>query len=306
MPRIELGYHPPSGVRGLEVIRPRDYLYDLQRALDVAAQSFPSLWVSDHLAYGDEFRVECWTHLAWIAARYPGPKLGTVVLCNSFRHPALLAKMAASLQFMSQGRLILGYGAGWYEPEHRAFGFDFPPARVRIEMLEEAVQIIRALWRGGPTTFSGKHYRVEGAYCTPQVEPPPVLMIGAGGERYALRVVARYADWWNDVHRPVEELRHKLAVLRQHCAAEGRDFASLRKTLSLRVFLDRSHQRAQELARERLKEGQAAIVGDPAAVREQLAELAALGFDYLILSFPRFQELDDLKLFVDAVQPAFS
>jgi alkanesulfonate monooxygenase SsuD/methylene tetrahydromethanopterin reductase-like flavin-dependent oxidoreductase (luciferase family) len=95
-------------------------------------------------------------------------------------------------------------------------------------------------------------------------------------------------------------------VLAQHCAAEGRDFASLRKTLSLRVFLDRSHQRAQELARERLKEGQAAIVGDPAAVREQLAELAALGFDYLILSFPRFQELDDLKLFVDAVQPAFS
>ena len=136
-PKMEFGYHPPSGYRGLEIIRPREYISDLHRALDVASQSFDSLWVSDHFAYNDEFRMECWTHLTWIAARYPGPKLGTVVMSNSFRHPSLMAKMAASVQWMSSGRLILGYGAGWYEKEYKAYGFDYPSPRVRIEMLDE-------------------------------------------------------------------------------------------------------------------------------------------------------------------------
>ena len=112
---------------------------DLQRPLDLAATSFDSLWVSDHLNYADEFRLECWTLLTWIAARYPGPKLGTIVMCNSFRSPALMAKMAASLQWVSSGRLILGYGAGWYEKEYQTYGFDYPPPRKRVDMLEDAV-----------------------------------------------------------------------------------------------------------------------------------------------------------------------
>ena len=106
----------------------------MHRALDIASQSFGSLWISDHFSYTNEFRMECWTHLAWVAARYPGPMLGTIVMSNSFRQPSLMAKMAASLQWMSSGRLILGYGAGWYESEYRTYGFDYPSPRVRIEM----------------------------------------------------------------------------------------------------------------------------------------------------------------------------
>ena len=133
-PRMEFGYNPPCGDRGYELIRPREYLSDLHSALDVASQSFSSLWSSAHLNYSSEFRVECWTLLTWMAARYPGPMLGTVVMWNSFRNPSLLAKMSASLQHMSSGRLILGYGAGWYEEEYRSYGFDYPSAGIRIDM----------------------------------------------------------------------------------------------------------------------------------------------------------------------------
>ncbi len=306
MPRMEFGYHSPSGDRGFEVIRPREYMADLQGALDIASQSFGSLWVSDHFAYNDEFRIECWTHLTWIAARYPGPKLGTIVMSNSFRQPSLMAKMAASIQWMSSGRLILGYGAGWYEKEYRSYGFDYPSPRVRIEMLEEGVQIMKAMWRDTPASFSGKHYRIENAYCEPRPNPPPVLMIGGAGEQLTLRVVARHADWWNDLVRPADQLQHKLDALRQHCKNEGRDFDSIRKTLNVRMYLDRSHSKALEMAGDRLKSAQPPIAGDPSAVREQLARLADMGFDLAVLTFPRFQDLDDLKLFVDEVMPAFS
>ena len=305
-PRMEFGYHPPSGERKLEVIRPREFVSDLHHALDIATQAFGSIWVSDHFNYGDEFRVECWTQLAWIAARYPGVKLGTVVMSNSFRSPALMAKMGASLQTLTEGRFILGYGAGWHEGEHNAFGFGYASPRVRIEMLEEGVQVIKALWTESPANFSGKHYQVVDAYCEPRPEPVPPIMIGGAGERRTLRVVARYADWWNDVSRPVDQLRHKLEVLREHCRAEGRDYDSIRKTLVARMFIDRSHAKAVERAGDWLQSDQPPIAGDPSSVRERLMELAELGFDLCILPFPRFQEMDDVKLFVDEVMPAFA
>ena len=303
---MEFGYHPPSGERGFEVIRPRDYMSDLHRALDVASQSFGSLWVSDHFAYNDEFRMECWTHLTWIAARYPGPKLGTIVMSNSFRHPSLMAKMAASIQWMSSGRLILGYGAGWYENEYRAYGFDYPPLRVRTEMLEEGIRIVKAMWSDAPANFSGKYYRVENAFCEPRPDPPPVLLIGGAGKKYTLPVVARHADWWNDLMRPPGDQRRKLDSLRHHCEAEGRDYDTIRKTISIRLYLDRSHKKALEMAGDRIQAPQPPVAGDPSAVREQLAKLAEMGFDFAIMTFPRFQELDDMKLFVDEVMPEFA
>ena len=304
-PRMEFGYNPPTGVRGLEVIRPREYMSDLHRALDIASQSFTSLWISDHLNYADEFRIECWTLLTWIAARYPGPKLGTIVMSNSFRSPSLMAKMSASLQQVSSGRFILGYGAGWHEGEYRAFGFDYPRPGVRIDMLEEGVQVIKALWTQAPASFKGKYYRVDGAHCEPLPDPRPPIMIGGAGEKRTLRVVARHADWWNDLSRPLDEARHKLDVLKRHCEAEGRDYEGIRKTFTARFFIDRSHSRAKEMAAEWLSAEQPPIVGDPSAVREQLAAKADLGFDLCISVFPRFQELDDMRLFANEVMPAF-
>ena len=305
-PRMEFGYNPPTGERNLEVIRPREFLSDLHRALDVASQSFRSIWVSDHMAYGDEFRIECWTLLTWIAARYPGVKLSTIVMSNSFRSPSLMAKMGASLQRISSGRFILGYGAGWHEGEYGAYGFEYPPLKARVEMLEEGVQVIKALWTQAPASFSGKHYRISNAYCEPMPDPVPPIMLGGGGEKYTLRAVARHADWWNDLARPLDQTRRKVDVLRRHCEAEGRDFDSIRKTFTARIFIDRSHSAAKKAAGEWLKHAQPPIVGDPSAVRDQLSQYAELGFDLCIAVFPRFQDLDDMKLFNDEVVPAFA
>ena len=113
----------------MEVIRPRSFVADLQRVLDVATRGFSSVWISDHLMFEAKFRMECWTELTWIAARYATPRIGTLVMASNFRHPPLLAKMATSLQVFSRGRLILGYGAGWNEREYRAYGYDFESPR---------------------------------------------------------------------------------------------------------------------------------------------------------------------------------
>ena len=303
-PLMDFGYNPPCGERGYEVITPRNYLYDLHRALDVASQSFSSIWSSDHLNYGSEFRVECWTMLTWMAARYPGPMLGTVVMCNSFRSPSLLAKMSASLQEMSTGRLILGYGAGWYEKEYRSYGFDYPSAGVRVDMFEEGVQVIKKMWVDSPASFKGKYYCIDNVYCEPRPYPRPILMLGGGGEKKTLKVVAQYADWWNDVMRPISDLSRKLTILQQHCEAVGRDYNSIRKTLAPRFFIDKDHKKAIRMAEGKNTSGQV-IAGDPKAVCDQLYEIAEMGFDMVITTFPKFQELDDMKLFVDEVIPQF-
>src|SRR5207244_9756252 len=123
----------------------------------------------------------------------------------------LMAKMAASLQTLSGGRFVLGYGAGWHAQEHEAYGFPFPGPAVRLAMLDEGVQVIRALWTQTPANFAGQYYHVTGLYCEPRPAPPPPLMIGGSGERHTLRLVARHADWWNDVARPPAVVRGKLA-----------------------------------------------------------------------------------------------
>ncbi len=301
---MEFGYNPPCGDRGYELIRPKEYMSDLHSALDVASQSFGSLWSSDHLNYSSEFRVECWTLLTWMAARYPGPMLGTVVMCNSFRNPSLLAKMSASLQHMASGRLILGYGAGWYEEEYRSYGFDYPSAGIRIDMFKEGVEIIRRMWTDSPANFEGAHYRVENVFCEPRPDPQPILMLGGGGEKRTLKIVAEQADWWNDVMRPTKDLKRKLKVLENHCIEVGRNYDEIRKTLAPRIFIDSSNKKAKEMAGGRESSGQV-IAGDPSAVREQLDELVEMGFDFVVATFPRFQELDDMKLFVNEVMPYF-
>ena len=142
---IEFGYNPPSGDRGRETIRPREYQSDLKAALDVATAGFKSIWVADHLNYSTEWRLECWTLLTWIAARYPEVGLSTLVMSNTFRHPSVMAKMGAALQELSGGRFALGYGAGWHEGEHDAFGLELYRPGERIDRMEEAVLVIKAL-----------------------------------------------------------------------------------------------------------------------------------------------------------------
>ena len=162
----------------------------------------------------DGMAAECWTLLTWIAARYPEVGLSTLVMSNTFRHPSVVAKMGATLQELSGGRFALGYGAGWHEGEHSAFGLELFSPGERIDRMEEAIKVIKTLWSESPASFSGRYYSVNNAHAEPRPDPAPPIMIGGAGERKTLRVVAKHADWWNDVARPVAELQHKLNVLK--------------------------------------------------------------------------------------------
>src|SRR5687768_4264826 len=193
MARVEFGLCLPGELRHEQR---GTFLVDLNRALDLAAGPFDSAWMVDHLQFGGVGVLEGFTALAYVAALQPRLKVGHAVLCQSFRNPALLAKMAATLQFMSDGRFTLGLGAGWHAEEYRAYGYDFPSARVRVEQLDEALQIIKAMWTEGKITFEGKHCRVFEARCEPRPDPMPTIMVGAFKPRM-LRLTAQHADWWN-------------------------------------------------------------------------------------------------------------
>jgi alkanesulfonate monooxygenase SsuD/methylene tetrahydromethanopterin reductase-like flavin-dependent oxidoreductase (luciferase family) len=305
-PRMEFGYNPPTGDRLIETVDPETFRDDLDRVLSLAAPAFDSIWVSDHFMTNDRFRLECWTELTWIAARYPEPLLGTIVLANSYRHPPLLAKMAASIQYLSGGRFILGYGAGWVGEEYRAYGYDFPPARVRIEQMVEGIEVIRALWSGGPVSYQGTHYRLEDAIANPRPDPAPPVMIGGDGERYLLRAVAEHADWWNCLHRPLPVLRRKLDVLGEHCAAVGRDPSTIKRTITFSVYLDDRAEVARRAAGAKLEGDAPAFAGDPSAMIDHLEELRELGFEHVQLSFPGFLDTRDIELFLERVRPAFA
>jgi F420-dependent oxidoreductase-like protein len=219
------------------------------RAIDDA--SFDSLWSNDHflpLALGPDGLIddldgpclEGWMVLAGFATATHRVRLGCLVSGAGYRNPGLVVKMATALDHASGGRLTLGLGAGWFEREHRAFGFEFPPVRERLDRLEEAAAICRGLLDGGRVTFEGRWFQVRDAVNN----PPPLqhrlpLLIGGGGERRTLRIVARFADAWNaDTGDPVVFAR-KSAILDEHCRVVGRDPASIRRSASPSIPLIR-------------------------------------------------------------------
>src|SRR5262245_40592387 len=175
----------------LDKSRGKEFTTQIIGYLEKLGGKFDSAWVCDHFLpwawwIGDPKttdNLECMTSLSYLAGRFPELDFGSLVLANSYRNPALLAQMGATLQTFSGGRFILGIGAGWKEDEYRAFGFDFPPAVVRIKQLEEGVQIIRRMWTKDDPSFKGEYYQIEHAYCRPRPEPPPPIMIGGGGEQ---------------------------------------------------------------------------------------------------------------------------
>ncbi len=297
---IEFGYVAPSGSARA---RGQAFSPALRHALDIARQSFTSLWFADHFMFGDADIHEAWVLLSYASALAPELQVGHLVSCNSFRPPSLVAKMGASLQSLSGGRFVLGYGAGWKEDEFLAYGYEFPSAATRIAMMEEGLQVIKALWRDPQATFHGKHYHVDHAYCEPRPSPLPPILIGGDGEQLTLRAVARHADWWNCYSITPEVARRKLEVLRRHCAAEGRDFASIRKTWSGPVIIDRNHQAALTRAGDKLQQPKPPIAGDPAAVAARIQEFIDLGFDLFQVAFDQFPDTADMELFVAEVIP---
>jgi len=240
---VEFGVFVPQGWK-MELASIEGAEAQWQAAVDVAVRAeelgFDHIWVYDHVhnvpVPAQEAMFECWTTLAALSQRTSRIGLGQMVGCTSYRNPALLAKITSTLDVVSGGRLEWGIGAGWYEQEYRAYGYKFPGARVRIEMLEDCVEIVTRLWREGEVTYDGTHLSVAGAQCDPKPLRSPHVWIGGGGEKRTLRVVAKHATHSNFGGAP-DEWARKSAILDEHCAAVGRDPATITRTMSGEVFL---------------------------------------------------------------------
>jgi F420-dependent oxidoreductase-like protein len=206
---------------------------------------FEHAWVFDHLiAVGEDPTGPClegWTLLSALAAETKRLRVGVMVTSNTFRHPALLAKMAATVDQISHGRLDFGIGAGWNECEHASTGIPLYPPGERIERLAEACELIERLWTEDAVDFAGHYYQLDRALCEPKPvqQPRPPMVIGGGGERLTLRVVAKYADMWNIIPTSVAEFARKSAILDAHCAAVGRDPQTIER--SVQVVADLAH-----------------------------------------------------------------
>jgi alkanesulfonate monooxygenase SsuD/methylene tetrahydromethanopterin reductase-like flavin-dependent oxidoreductase (luciferase family) len=281
------------------------YLDDLKRVLDLTAGSFESVWIVDHLQFGDTAMLEGFTTLAYVAALYPHLNVGHAVLCQSFRNPALLAKMAATLHFLSGGRYTLGLGAGWHEEEYRAYGYDFPSAAVRVEQLDETLQIIKTLWTSERVTFEGRHYQVHDARCVPRPDPMPPIMVGAFGPRM-LRLTARHADEWNVSSTGPERYRRLAEEFARACAAVGRDPATVRRSWIGGCACAPTQAEAEAIAAGRISRGDEedfGVVGTPGQVVEQLRPFAELGVSRFMLDCVDFPRLTTLELLIDEVLP---
>ena len=313
MGRIGFGWRIPefpiNGTRGPE------FVAEILRSLERVEGSFDSAWLSDHMIpwadwqSPDTDNLEGWTTINYLLGMFKGLSFGHIVLCNSYRNPALLAKMAATLSLLAPGRFILGIGAGWKKDEYLSYGCEFPEASDRIEALEEGVQIVRKMWTEKVVYFRGKHFSIDGAYCNPKPNPLPPLMIGGGGEKHTLRVVASYADWWNCPNLTVEEYRRKLDVLKRHCEKVGRSCEAIKKTWLGCIAIAKTQDEALRIATNnpfvaketRLDAMRATIIGSPEQVSKRLAEFVDLGVEYFIFRFLDFPSMTGIKLFTEKV-----
>ncbi|MGZ4565036.1 MAG: LLM class F420-dependent oxidoreductase [Mycobacterium sp.] len=185
--------------------------------------------------------LEGYTSLGFLAGQTTKIDLSLLVTGVTYRYPGLLAKAVTTLDVLSQGRSMLGLGAAWYDREHAALGFPYPPVSQRFEMLEETLQTCRQMWSDNDGPYHGKHYQLAETICEPQPIRRPPILIGGDGEKKTLRLVAQYADIWNSTVTDADELKHKIEVLNRHCDTAGRDPREIRKTVGLFVnpFEDR-------------------------------------------------------------------
>lgn len=283
---------------------------------------FTSLWASDHLFLApdsvDTNCLEAWTLLAALAQGTTTLRLGTLVTSQSYRNPALLAKIAAGVDHISGGRLEFGIGAGWKEVEYRAYGYPFPGPGVRIEQLVDALEIVRRMWTEERATYEGRHYHVRDALCAPKPvqRPHPRIWIG-GNKPRMMRVAARYADAVNlqDFFAGPAAYDTAMGALRRGCREAERDPATV--LLSHCTFTVIGETEAEvaaiveDLARQRgttreqwLAQRGGATVGTPDQVVERLRQYAGVGISYAILLFPYRREREMLRLVAESVIPA--
>ena len=264
--------------------------------------------------------LECWTTLAALAAETRRLRLVPLVLANLYRHPAVLAKMASTLDVISGGRLELGIGAGGGESDHGAYGIPFPSTSTRVAMLEEALAVIKALWSGPGASFQGTHYRVHEARCDPYPvqKPHPPILIGGHGKTHLLRAVATHADIYNmRMDMSVGDHQDVCRLLEGLCRRVGRDPSEIEVSHNARVFIAEDRSSLETLLSEQAgNEGMSvdrfraplgnAIVGTPPECVDQLQRYVGIGATYFFLLFPHPIDLGQLQLFAQEVMPAFS
>jgi F420-dependent oxidoreductase-like protein len=296
-------------------------------ARHIEERGFESLWVYDHFHTvpepTQEVTYEAWTLMASLAAVTGTVRLGQMCTCNTYRPPSYLAKVAASIDVISGGRLEMGIGAGWYEHEHDGYGYSFLDPGPRIRMLEEGVEIMKAMWTDDVVDYEGRHYRLQGAIGQPKpLQSPHIpLWVAGGGEQLTLRVAARHAQYTNFGVKP-EWFAHKSEVLAGHCRDVGRDFEEITRSANFNIVCADTEAGATEkigevrarigryVSQEKAEEAIRLYrhnSGSPEQVISSLKEWEALGLAYAIVYFPdAAYDLSSIDLFAREVIPAFT
>ncbi|HEY3607861.1 MAG TPA: LLM class F420-dependent oxidoreductase [Pseudonocardiaceae bacterium] len=326
---MRLGLMVPQGWRlDLVGIEPADQWRAMRDVALVADQGpFESIWVFDHFhtvpVPTEEATHEAWSLMAALGAVTERVRLGQMCTCMGYRNPAYLAKVAATIDVVSGGRVEMGIGAGWYEHEWRAYGYGFPSAGERLAQLDEGVQIMRQLWTTGTATLAGKQYQVDGAIGRPLPlqEGGIPLWIAGGGERKTLRIAAQYGQYTNFAGSPAE-FQHKSDILAAHCKDVGTDFGAITRSGNYSVVIGttekevrdriawlRSHF-ARVLSPEQAEQSAAAyanspLAGTPDQIIERLREMGDLGMGYAIVYFAEAAyDHSGIELFAKEVAPA--
>jgi F420-dependent oxidoreductase-like protein len=332
---MKFGFFVPQGWRfDLVGIDPADQWTTMKDlALHADAGSWESIWVYDHFHTtpepSDQATHEAWSLMAGLGAVTSRVRLGQMCSCMSYRNPAYLAKVAATADHISGGRIEMGIGAGWYEHEWRAYGYGFPAARDRLGMLREGVQIFQQAWTKGVSSLDGKYYQVDGAICQPlplqQARSGIPLWIAGGGEKVTLKIAAQYADYTNFLGDP-ETFTAKSDILRGHCETLGRDFAEITRSSNYNVLLGENEAEVAEKVKAweaRLVphlgaakaaevvngavEGPISLVGTPDQAVEKLKAVEELGMTYAIGYFAdAAYDRSSLELFESKVIPEFA
>jgi F420-dependent oxidoreductase-like protein len=280
------------------------------------ALGYDSAWLFDHLPITGDQAGPCfegWTLLTALAAQTRRIHAGCLVTSALYRNPAVLARMGATLDVVTGGRLELGLGAGWFEAETLAYGMPFPPTGERLARLDEALQVIRKLWTQETSDFAGRHYTLSGARCEPKPvqKPTPTIWVGGQGEKVTLRIVAERADGWDMDMLPLDVYDHKLAVIAGHCATAGRDPASVRRMIHFAGAIaadERSaQQRAEALARQWNTDlaglrGRV-LLGTPHQAAEQLMGYVNRGVEHFVLSLAAPYDMAMVELYIGEVAP---
>lgn len=294
---------------------PPSLMFDRVRdiALECERLGYDSLWLDDHLMFAKTQILECWTTLSALAVCTRRVRLGTMVTSNAFRNPALTAKMAATVDVISGGRLELGLGAGVQKEEHVAYGISFPDTVTRIERLKEALEVIRLLWTQEEATYSGKHYNLSNAICEPKPlqKPHPPITIGGTGEKHLLQVTARYADRFDFSYLPkIKDFKHKIEVLKKHCVSVGRNFEEIEQScwpegqvilLKDKESLEIKIQKTKPRGVSRKDFERSHFLGTPDEFAEKLQPYLDLGVTYFMLFFADLPDMSSLRLFADTI-----